>query len=72
MTGAERLSSGPQPVMTNPACTLPLTQRCLSTHDGGAKLPSEAANAASGMEPPNASRGFSEADSPVPQGDARS
>jgi hypothetical protein len=41
----------------------------------GMKQPSEAANSASGMEPeggkPGASRGFGEADSPVPQGDAR-
>ena len=34
MTGAGRLSSDPQPVMTSSACPLPLTQRCLSTQMG--------------------------------------
>src|SRR6185437_900138 len=34
MTGAGRLSSDPQPVMTSPACTLPLAQRGLSAHEG--------------------------------------
>jgi hypothetical protein len=34
MTGAGRLSSGRQPVMTSPACTLPLAWRCLRAHDG--------------------------------------
>jgi hypothetical protein len=76
MTDAGRLSSGLQPVTTHSACTLPLAWRCLSAHDRLRSRRAKPQTPRQGWSPkggkPGVSRGFSEADSPVPQGDARS
>jgi hypothetical protein len=70
MTGAGRLSSGPQPVMTSSACTLPLASRYLSSHDGLRSGRVKPQTPRQGWSPkggkPGVSRGFSAADSPVP------
>ena len=75
MTGAGRLSSGPQPVMTSSVCTLPLAWRCLSAHDGLRRGRAKPQTPRQGWSPkggkPGVSRGFSGADSPVPEGDAQ-
>jgi hypothetical protein len=74
MTGAGRLSSGPQPVMTSSACTLPLAWRCLSARDGLRSGRAKPQTPRQGWSPkggkPGVSQGFSGADSPVPEGDA--
>ena len=75
MTGAGRLSSGPQPVMTSSACTLPLASRYLSSHDGLRSGRVKPQTPRQGWSPkggkPGVGRGFSAADSPVPEGDAQ-
>jgi hypothetical protein len=72
MTGAGRLSSGPQPVTTRSACTLPLAWHCLSAHDRLRSGRAKPQTPRQGWSPkggkPGVSRGFSEADSPARRG----